>query len=439
MSSQDLLQFDDFEITETTNNSHQRNDSSNKISGETSPKVVRFQFPPEEIDLPSPKSPLTPQTFQAQQQNQPTIVSSQKESSINKSTLEWIKRLPSQTKKPLVSDEKGVDFKLAQLEKTIIQLQVLHKAALAQIANKNVPNDLFIQVRHMLFDALETFPPISLVSGNIFSMKSFEDIKNSSTYNSILQYLKRDFVLKEEGIFRLSGSKKVQNEWKEFITSKQSKPLIERDIHAIASLFKEWLREMPIPLLGGDDYNNWIEVGKRVLNPQDRMESIAKLLCRVKPLERRWILNDVLELMVLVSQYSSFNQMSSANLGIVFGINVIRQTGQPGSIVDGKITSKLWEHLIDHFYIYESILKSTYISEDPFEKPKPQLPTFHQETPVQRQSSSEQLTFERTSSSENFFNGSSNGPPPIPSKKTSQKIPPELPPKTKEPPPIPKK
>uniref|UniRef100_A0A7S1PEB4 Rho-GAP domain-containing protein n=1 Tax=Percolomonas cosmopolitus TaxID=63605 RepID=A0A7S1PEB4_9EUKA len=269
---------------------------------------------------------------------------------------------------------------LTKLESLVAHLQSIHKAAVT-IGSKNSQKQhiLLAEVRPLLLQALSDFPQEFPTCENVFSMKIDEEMLRSSTLNSILGYLDRDLVVKQEGIFRLSGSKKIQNEWKERIQRKTPSRLNqESDVHAIAGLFKEWLRDMPDALIGGDqkEYDNWIDVGKRIVDPSQRMQCINTLLMRIQPLARRQLLLRILRLMKKVVSFSDTNQMGSKNLGIVFGINAIRPDGKHAKLQDATAAAVIWQCLVDDLDAYTQVLQSSNVSREVFVLPKPKLPSW---------------------------------------------------------------
>jgi len=132
---------------------------------------------------------------------------------------------------------------------------------------------------------------------------------------SILVAMKRSFVeyggLKQEGIFRLAGEqteikriKEVMNK-KEFDTSS--------DINSIASLIKIWFRELPTPILN-------------CVPPEAIFHSSDSAAC-VKAFDelpdlQKTLLNWLMDLLIMVSQYSKENKMTPQNLAIVVAPNL---------------------------------------------------------------------------------------------------------------------
>ena len=71
----------------------------------------------------------------------------------------------------------------------------------------------------------------------------------------------------EEGIFRISGSvSKVKLIRNAFDAGHLDSLDLTRDVHAVASALKSYLRELPEPLLTYSNYQDWIDAASYVLS-----------------------------------------------------------------------------------------------------------------------------------------------------------------------------
>eukprot|EP01103_Thecamoeba_quadrilineata_P019339 TRINITY_DN7784_c0_g1_i1.p1 TRINITY_DN7784_c0_g1~~TRINITY_DN7784_c0_g1_i1.p1 ORF type:complete len:605 (+),score=177.13 TRINITY_DN7784_c0_g1_i1:57-1871(+) len=143
-----------------------------------------------------------------------------------------------------------------------------------------------------------------------------------SIVKSLIDKLTSMAAFKEEGLFRISGNfQKVQEV---YTTIAQSEPDFSRaTAHDIAGVLKFYLRELSTPLIPYNKYDLFIQSSKE----QEKEELIKSLRSAFEslPEENLKIMKLILEYLHKVSEYSSINLMTSDNLGIVFGPNVLRK------------------------------------------------------------------------------------------------------------------
>ena len=146
------------------------------------------------------------------------------------------------------------------------------------------------------------------------------DINLPAVVYRCLEYLRAKNAANEEGIFRLSGSNVVIKALKERFNTEGDVDLLADgqyyDVHAIASLFKLYLRELPTTVLTRELHIEFM----RVLDLNDKKEKIMAfnaLVHRLPP--PNFSLLRALSLYLLeVVNNSEKNKMSVRNLGIVF-------------------------------------------------------------------------------------------------------------------------
>ncbi|EZF32293.1 hypothetical protein H101_04119 [Trichophyton interdigitale H6] len=135
-----------------------------------------------------------------------------------------------------------------------------------------------------------------------------------------LQYLRARKAECEEGIFRLSGSNVVIKGLKERFNTEGDLDFLEGDVyydvHAVASLFKQYLRELPITVLTKELHLDFI----RVLDLDDKQKKIAAFHTLVHRLPKPNIalLKALSEFLINVVNNSDVNKMTVRNVGIVF-------------------------------------------------------------------------------------------------------------------------
>jgi len=135
-----------------------------------------------------------------------------------------------------------------------------------------------------------------------------------------IQYLDTKNAIFEEGIFRLSGSNLVIKQLRErFNTEGDINLLTDEqyyDIHAIASLLKMYLRELPSTILTNDLRTQFIAVTE-MTNQKEKMAALAELVERL-PQANAALLKYLISFLIKIIDHSDVNKMTVRNVGIVF-------------------------------------------------------------------------------------------------------------------------
>uniref|UniRef100_A0A3Q2ZGV8 Myosin IXA n=1 Tax=Kryptolebias marmoratus TaxID=37003 RepID=A0A3Q2ZGV8_KRYMA len=126
-----------------------------------------------------------------------------------------------------------------------------------------------------------------------------------------------------EGIYRKSGSTNKIKELKLALdTDVENMNLDDYNIHVIASVFKQWLRDLPNPLMTFELYEEFI----RAMGLQDKKETIRGVYSVIDQLSRTH-LNTLERLMfhlVRIAFQEETNRMSANALAIVFAPCILR-------------------------------------------------------------------------------------------------------------------
>lgn len=126
--------------------------------------------------------------------------------------------------------------------------------------------------------------------------------------------------LATEGIFRKSGSAVRQKELRAALersggrTEASMEPWSEAQVLDVAALLKQWLREMPEPLIPLHCHKTMVEATR--LSPMATRESLMLLTCLLPP-NHRSTLKYLCQFFHRVSQQSALNKMDVSNLAIV--------------------------------------------------------------------------------------------------------------------------
>lgn len=135
-----------------------------------------------------------------------------------------------------------------------------------------------------------------------------------------IQYLDARGALTEEGIFRLSGSNVVIKQLKERFDNEGDINLLEdeqyHDIHAVASMLKAYLRELPTSILTRDLHLEFVAVTE-MNSADEKVEALNGLVTRL-PLANHTLLKYLIAFLIKIINHSDRNKMTVRNVGIVF-------------------------------------------------------------------------------------------------------------------------
>ena len=141
----------------------------------------------------------------------------------------------------------------------------------------------------------------------------------SVVYRSI-QYLDSKHATEEEGIFRLSGSNVVIKQLRERFNTEGDVNLVTDeqyyDIHAVASLLKLYLRELPTTILTRDLHMEFLQT-MEIQDRGQKLASLAELASRL-PLPNATLLKYLIAFLIKIINNSDMNKMTVRNVGIVF-------------------------------------------------------------------------------------------------------------------------
>ncbi|PKY04003.1 RhoGAP-domain-containing protein [Aspergillus campestris IBT 28561] len=135
-----------------------------------------------------------------------------------------------------------------------------------------------------------------------------------------IEYLTAKKAELEEGIFRLSGSNVVIKGLKERFNTEGDIDFLADDqyydVHAIASLFKQYLRELPATVLTRELHLEFL----RVLDLQEKHKRIQAFNFLVYKLPRPnyTLLRALVQFLIVIVNNSDVNKMTIRNVGIVF-------------------------------------------------------------------------------------------------------------------------
>ncbi|KAH0514248.1 Unconventional myosin-IXa [Microtus ochrogaster] len=126
-----------------------------------------------------------------------------------------------------------------------------------------------------------------------------------------------------EGIYRKSGSTNKIKELRQGLdTDAESVNLDDYNIHVIASVFKQWLRDLPNPLMTFELYEEFL----RAMGLQERKETIRGVYSVIDQLSRTHLntLERLIFHLVRIALQEDTNRMSANALAIVFAPCILR-------------------------------------------------------------------------------------------------------------------
>lgn len=135
-----------------------------------------------------------------------------------------------------------------------------------------------------------------------------------------IQYLDSKNAILEEGIFRLSGSNIVIKQLRErFNTEGDINLITDRqyyDIHAVASLLKLYLRELPTTILTRDLHMDFLTT-MEITDHAEKMSALGELVQRL-PQANATLLKYLIGFLIKIINNADMNKMTVRNVGIVF-------------------------------------------------------------------------------------------------------------------------
>lgn len=143
----------------------------------------------------------------------------------------------------------------------------------------------------------------------------------------------RENGLTTEGIFRLSGSHSLIENYREIVD--QGEDLVlddEINIHNVSGLLKLWLRELPEPPIPWSMYATFVEASKQD-SSSETVECFKKALGKM-PTHNRNLLLHLLSFLYEVVKNSETNKMNLKNLAIVFGPILLSKKRTENELID---------------------------------------------------------------------------------------------------------
>ncbi len=157
-------------------------------------------------------------------------------------------------------------------------------------------------------------------------------------------FMNSDFILRE-GIFRIPGSSsgivRLQNT---FTTSFMGAVSDEEDPDVVASCFKAFFSSLAQPVIPSLFWQDLVDItDARYFNLDDAFGLVARL-----PRQNVEVLSLLLEFLKKVSEFSSSNKMTAANLGMTFGHVLMRPLNNTADNVGSSMPKEVCCFLIEN-------------------------------------------------------------------------------------------
>ncbi|XP_015220976.2 unconventional myosin-IXb isoform X2 [Lepisosteus oculatus] len=126
-----------------------------------------------------------------------------------------------------------------------------------------------------------------------------------------------------EGIYRKSGSANRMKELHQLLESDPNTVVLDNyPIHAVTGLVKQWLRELPDPLMTFEHYSDFLRAVE-LPEKQEQIQAIYKVLDQLPPANYNTLERLIFHL-VTVAKHEQSNRMSPNALAIVFAPCILR-------------------------------------------------------------------------------------------------------------------
>jgi Rho GTPase-activating protein 1 len=166
----------------------------------------------------------------------------------------------------------------------------------------------------------------------------------------------RQHGMNAQGLFRLSGNVTEVNKVKILLNNNDNVDLCHCDIHTIATILKQFFREMPEPLFTYECYDGFLNILQNInqvdnaINNHSYITPMKNMLNKL-PHVNFLVCKELFSLLVQTSLNSEENKMTSHNLAIVFGPNILRSKSENAisALQDNSQVTKVVDFIIQEY------------------------------------------------------------------------------------------
>lgn len=248
---------------------------------------------------------------------------------------------------PLIGCERPHSIQLARIRQSMC---VEEGFDLTHCNNNRIPSDIVFELKPNAVKPIPRKQHLKLFRkascSKIFGVPLSRLCTNNTLPPAIGACLRTLFLKgpHTQGIFRRCASARALKELREKVDSQCPNVVDEiSNTHALllAALLKEFLRNLPEPLLAGNA-QEWLTVGS-----SGRMDCLRKLLVQL-PSENYLLLTQVICVLYNISRRAKLNLMSAANLAVCLGPSLLWESSQNAPM---RTLPTLIETLINHCQI----------------------------------------------------------------------------------------
>uniref|UniRef100_A0A8D2D1J3 Rho GTPase-activating protein 20 n=1 Tax=Sciurus vulgaris TaxID=55149 RepID=A0A8D2D1J3_SCIVU len=183
--------------------------------------------------------------------------------------------------------------------------------------------------------------PTSPMSGQLFGVSLPDVCENDNLPKPVLDML---FFLNQKGpltkgIFRQSANMKSCRELKEKLNSGIEVHLDCESIFVIASVLKDFLRNIPGSIFSSDLYDHWVCVMDQG-NDEEKINTIQRLLDQL-PRANVVLLKYLFAVLHNIEQHSSSNQMTAFNLAVCVAPSILWPPTSSSPELENEFTKKV--------------------------------------------------------------------------------------------------
>ncbi|XP_044113616.1 rho GTPase-activating protein 20 isoform X1 [Neovison vison] len=183
--------------------------------------------------------------------------------------------------------------------------------------------------------------PTSPVPGQLFGVSLPSICENDNLPKPVLDML---FFLNQKGpltkgIFRQSANVKSCRELKEKLNSGVEVHLDCESVFVIASVLKDFLRNIPGSIFSSDLYDHWVCVMDQG-NAEEKINTIQRLLDQL-PRANVVLLRYLFGILYNIEQHSSSNQMTAFNLAVCIAPSILWPPTSSSPEIENEFTKKV--------------------------------------------------------------------------------------------------
>eukprot|EP01127_Copromyxa_protea_P004111 TRINITY_DN1394_c0_g1_i1.p1 TRINITY_DN1394_c0_g1~~TRINITY_DN1394_c0_g1_i1.p1 ORF type:complete len:233 (+),score=18.84 TRINITY_DN1394_c0_g1_i1:164-862(+) len=151
-----------------------------------------------------------------------------------------------------------------------------------------------------------------------------------------------------QGIFRVSGSRGRVLQILKIYNSGSQVDFFKEDIHDVAGVLKQYIRELPDPLCCAALYPEWLQAIQS--DPSETVASL-KVLVDQLPLLHKNILQKLFHLLSVIASNSDKTSMNVMNLAIVWSPNILKNPTDSleAALRDTPLTNQVVTSLIQNY------------------------------------------------------------------------------------------